>query len=138
MMQSITIRRAVREDCPALLALVRDLAAFERAAHEVTVTLEHFTESGFGPHPVWWAFVAEAEAVALDANGRFLISKRMLKAAGIDRSVRFVGMDDTVEIWNGEPSGAPFMGQEDFAKAVQAIMAGDAGAPHDAPGKNND
>ena len=83
-------------------------------------------------------FVAEAEAVALDANGRFLISKRMLKAAGIDRSVRFVGMDDTVEIWNGEPSGAPFMGQEDFAKAVQAIMAGDAGAPHDAPGNNND
>ena len=61
MVQSITIRRAVREDCPALLALVRDLAAFERAAHEVSVTLEHFTESGFGPHPVWWAFVAEAE-----------------------------------------------------------------------------
>ena len=59
--QSITIRRAVREDCPVLLDLVRDLAAFERASHEVTVTLEHFTESGFGPHPVWWAFVAEAE-----------------------------------------------------------------------------
>ena len=59
--QSITIRRAVREDCPVLLDLVRDLAAFERAPHEVTVTLEHFTESGFGSHPVWWAFVAEAE-----------------------------------------------------------------------------
>ena len=40
MMQSITIRRAVREDCPTLLALVRDLATFEKAPHEVTVTLE--------------------------------------------------------------------------------------------------
>lgn len=58
-MQQITLRRAVREDCPTLLAMVRELAEFERAPHEVTVTLEHFTESGFGPQPVWWAFVAE-------------------------------------------------------------------------------
>lgn len=49
----------MREDCPTLLAMVRELAEFERAPHEVTVTLEHFTESGFGPQPVWWAFVAE-------------------------------------------------------------------------------
>ncbi|HTQ29257.1 MAG TPA: GNAT family N-acetyltransferase [Puia sp.] len=56
---SITIRRAVREDCPRLLELVRELATYERAPQEVTVTPEHFAESGFGPHPVWWAFVAE-------------------------------------------------------------------------------
>jgi GNAT superfamily N-acetyltransferase len=55
------IRRAVREDCPRLLELVRELADYERAPHEVTVTEEHFTESGFGPNPVWWAFVAEVE-----------------------------------------------------------------------------
>jgi GNAT superfamily N-acetyltransferase len=55
------IRRAVREDCPRLLELIRELADFEKAPQEVTVTPEHFTESGFGPNPVWWAFVAEAE-----------------------------------------------------------------------------
>ena len=54
----ITIRRAAREDCPRLLDLIRELAHYEKAPHEVTVTLEHFTESGFGPNPVWWAFVA--------------------------------------------------------------------------------
>jgi GNAT superfamily N-acetyltransferase len=52
-------RRANREDCPRMLELVQELASFERAPNEVTVTLEHFEESGFGPNPVYWAFVAE-------------------------------------------------------------------------------
>jgi len=57
MEENIQIRRALREDCPRLLELVRELADFEKAPHEVTVTAEHFTESGFGPNPVWWSFV---------------------------------------------------------------------------------
>ena len=58
---SIEIRRAIKEDCPRLLELVKELAVYERAPEEVTVTLDHFTESGFGPNPVWWAFVAEED-----------------------------------------------------------------------------
>jgi GNAT superfamily N-acetyltransferase len=61
MEQSIAIRRAVREDCPRLLELIRELADYEKAPQEVTVTAEHFTESGFGPEPVWWAFVATVD-----------------------------------------------------------------------------
>jgi GNAT superfamily N-acetyltransferase len=45
------------------MELVQELANYEKAPQEVTVTLEHFTESGFGPNPVWWAFVAECEGV---------------------------------------------------------------------------
>jgi ribosomal protein S18 acetylase RimI-like enzyme len=55
---SIIIRRAVKEDCPRLLELVTELAIYEKAPDDVTVTLEHFMESGFGEKPVWWAFVA--------------------------------------------------------------------------------
>lgn len=55
---SITIRPAVVADCPRLLELIRELAAYERAPQEVTVTLDHFIETGFGSRPVWWAFVA--------------------------------------------------------------------------------
>lgn len=54
----IKIRRAVKEDCPRLLELIKELAIYEKAPDDVTVTLEHFTESGFGKDPVWWAFVA--------------------------------------------------------------------------------
>lgn len=56
---SITIRRSAKEDCPRLLELVNELAVYEKAPNEVTVTPEHFVESGFGSKPVWWAFVAE-------------------------------------------------------------------------------
>lgn len=57
----IQIRRAVREDCSRLLELINELAVYEKAPQEVTVTLAHFEESGFGEKPVWWAFVAEID-----------------------------------------------------------------------------
>jgi len=60
---NISIRRAVREDCPRLLELVHELALYEKAPAEVTVTLEHFTDSGFGPNPVWWAFVVTVDGM---------------------------------------------------------------------------
>src|SRR5690349_5431567 len=62
---SITIRRAERKDCKRLLELVQELAEFERAPHEVTVTLDHFEESGFNEKPVWWAFVAEENNIVI-------------------------------------------------------------------------
>jgi GNAT superfamily N-acetyltransferase len=60
-MMNVQIRKATREDCPRLLELVHELAVYERAPDEVTVTLQHFEESGFGTQPVWWAFVAEVD-----------------------------------------------------------------------------
>ena len=65
---SITIRRAVKEDCPRLMELVYELAVYEKAPEEVTVTLDHFIESGFGENPIWWAFVAESEASPLSSR----------------------------------------------------------------------
>jgi len=57
----VIIRRAVREDCPALLELIHELAEYEKAPGEVSVSIDHFAESGFGRQPVWWAFVAEVD-----------------------------------------------------------------------------
>ena len=59
------IRRAFREDCPRLLELIKELAMYEKAPDEVTVSLAHFEESGFGTTPVWWAFVAEEAGVVV-------------------------------------------------------------------------
>jgi ribosomal protein S18 acetylase RimI-like enzyme len=55
---NIQIRRAAKEDCQHLLELIDELAVYEKAPQEVTVTLDHFIESGFGANPVWWGFVA--------------------------------------------------------------------------------
>ena len=60
---SIVIRKAERADGVRMMELVRELALYEKAPQEVTVTQAHFEESGFGPNPVWWAFVAEVDGV---------------------------------------------------------------------------
>jgi GNAT superfamily N-acetyltransferase len=57
------IRTAKKEDCPRLLELVNELALFERAPQEVTVTLKEFEDAGFGEKPVWKAFVAETNGI---------------------------------------------------------------------------
>lgn len=64
-MNNIRIRKAEKKDCGRLLELVTELAIYEKAPTEVTVTLDHFKETGFGPNPVWWAFVAETSPQSL-------------------------------------------------------------------------
>jgi GNAT superfamily N-acetyltransferase len=59
----MNLREAVKEDCPRLLDLVYELALFEKAPDEVTVTLKEFEEAGFGKKPVWKAFVVESDRV---------------------------------------------------------------------------
>ena len=58
---STTIRKAVKEDCFRMMELIQELAIYEKAPDEVTVSFDHFVDSGFGDNPVWWAFVAEAD-----------------------------------------------------------------------------
>jgi GNAT superfamily N-acetyltransferase len=58
---NIVIRKAEKKDCARIMELIHELAVFEKAPQEVTVTLTHFEESGFGSNPVWWAFVAEVD-----------------------------------------------------------------------------
>lgn len=58
---NIELRMATAEDCPRLLELINELAIYEKAPHEVTVTLDEFVDAGFGDHPVWKSFVATVD-----------------------------------------------------------------------------
>lgn len=55
------IRKATADDCIQLLELIKELARYERAPDEVTVSLDEFIDAGFGSKPVWEAFVAEVD-----------------------------------------------------------------------------
>ncbi len=61
----ILIRKAQITDCASMMELIKELAVYEKAPDEVTVSLSHFEESGFGANPVWWAFVAEVKGVVI-------------------------------------------------------------------------
>ncbi|MEO6404357.1 MAG: GNAT family N-acetyltransferase [Ferruginibacter sp.] len=57
----VNIRRALKEDCLRMMELINELALYEKAPEEVTVSFDHYAETGFGENPVWWAFVAEVD-----------------------------------------------------------------------------
>ena len=67
-------------------------------------------------------YVSEAEVLTLDGNGRFLIPKRYLQMADIEQGVRFIGINDAIEIWAVEKTQQPFLPQEEFAEKLNAIM----------------
>ncbi len=56
-----TIRAGNKEDIPFVLELIRELAEYERAAHEVINTVTLMEKDGFGPQPIFGFFVAENE-----------------------------------------------------------------------------
>ncbi len=63
-----TIRPALIDDCKKMMELIHELALYEKAPEQVTVDYHHFVQSGFGPNPVWAAFVAESMAPSGDGT----------------------------------------------------------------------
>jgi GNAT superfamily N-acetyltransferase len=59
-MKPVIIRPGEKKDLPSVLELIRELARYERAEHEVTNTLEQMERDGFGEQPVYDFFVSEA------------------------------------------------------------------------------
>jgi GNAT superfamily N-acetyltransferase len=59
----MTIRPGKKEDLPRVLELVKELAEFERAPHEVINTVALMEEDGFGAYPIYGFFVAENEHI---------------------------------------------------------------------------
>ena len=41
-MEDVIIRKAEKKDCARLMELIHELAVFEKAPQEMTVSLEHF------------------------------------------------------------------------------------------------
>lgn len=60
-MNKQTIRQGTRADLPRTLQLIKELAEYEKAPHEVSNTLEKMEEDGFGKNPIFGFFVAENE-----------------------------------------------------------------------------
>lgn len=55
----MTIRPGTKEDMPAVLDLIKELAAFEREPDAVVVTVDELVKDGFGPDPLFYTFIAE-------------------------------------------------------------------------------
>lgn len=68
-------------------------------------------------------FVVDAEKVDIDANGRILIPKRYLQMTNIVDEVRFLGVDNTIEIWAKEALGQTLLAADDFSASIEGLMS---------------
>ena len=57
----MVIRIGVKEDLPQVFDLIKELAEYEKAPHEVDNSLERMEEDGFGVTPVFGFHVAEVD-----------------------------------------------------------------------------
>ena len=62
---NITIREGVKDDLPSVLKLIKELADYEKAIDQVTITLDDLEQDGFGSHPWFWFLVAEKDSVII-------------------------------------------------------------------------
>ncbi len=65
MENTIMLRRGVETDLPQVLALIQELAVYERAPGAVTNTLEATQRDGFGPKPIFSFFILENQAAEI-------------------------------------------------------------------------
>jgi len=56
---AFTVRKGTLEDVPFVFNLIMELALYEKAPQEVTVTLDELVADGFGDNPIYGLFVAE-------------------------------------------------------------------------------
>ena len=62
---NITIREGVKDDLPSVLKLIKELADYENAIDQVTITLHDLEQDGFGSQPFFWFLVAEKDSVII-------------------------------------------------------------------------
>ena len=67
-------------------------------------------------------FMADAENITPDSGGRILIPRRYLEHAGIKSDVRFIGVDDTIEIWSKQAAEGLLSNPEEVASILEEMM----------------
>lgn len=67
-------------------------------------------------------FLLDTERIEMDASGRILVPKRYLQMANIQSEVRFLGVDETIEIWSREKLETPLLDPNKFSEELQRLM----------------
>lgn len=67
-------------------------------------------------------FLLDAERIEIDASGRILVPKRYLQMVKIGSEVRFLGVDETIEIWAKEKLSNPLVAPGAFSEELERLM----------------
>jgi MraZ protein len=91
----LVLRKDVYQDC----LILYPASVWNNVLDELRIKLNKWNEE---QQQIYRQFSLEAETMEMDANGRILISKKNMQLAKITKDMRFIGVNDTIEIWNKE------------------------------------
>ncbi|MCQ2222419.1 MAG: division/cell wall cluster transcriptional repressor MraZ [Bacteroidaceae bacterium] len=111
----LILRRDVFQQC----LVIYPLSVWDKLVDSITERTNPFDRQG---RENLRRFVAGSESLSLDSDGRILIPRRYLEAAGITNEVRFIGMDNTIEVWNRQAADDMLANDADLGDSLETMM----------------
>jgi MraZ protein len=115
-LNTLILRKDLFQDCLVLYPLV----VWEE---EVAKLRSRLNRWDMEQQALFRRFVVDAERLEMDANGRILIPRRYCRMAGITTDVRFLGVDNIIEIWTNDALDKALISAGDFSSRIQALMS---------------
>ena len=122
----LILRRDVFQQC----LVIYPMSVWDTMVDSITARTNPFDRKG---RENLRRFLAGSESLSLDGDGRILIPRRYLEAAGITAEVRFIGMDNTIEIWNRQAAEDMLANDDEFPDSIEGMMNGPLPVPKAAP-----
>ena len=113
--ETLMIRRDIHQNCLVLYPK----SAWQQQLDELRARLNRWNAQ---QQMVFRQFVAGFEELPLDSNGRILIPRRFIAQLNLGTDVRFIGMDDTIELWDKATAEALLDNPVDLGAALEALM----------------
>ena len=113
--QGLIMRRDVFQSCLVLYPQ----SVWDEQVDAITARTNMFDRQG---RDALRRFVAGAESIVLDSGSRMLIPKRYLEETGIQNEVRFIGVDNTIEIWSKKAAEALLENSVALADSLELMM----------------
>lgn len=71
-------------------------------------------------------FVAGVDELVIDGNGRILIPKRLQQQINLQPGVRFIGMDDIIELWSQSEADSLLDNAAELGENLEQLLGGEA------------
>lgn len=113
--EALMIRRDVHQNCLVLYPK----SVWNAQLDELRSRLNRWNAQ---QQMVFRQFVAGVDELPIDGNGRILIPRRLQQMAGLQGSVRFIGMDDTIELWSKETADTLLDNPASLGENLEALM----------------
>ncbi len=112
-------RLVLRKDTYEKCIVLYPVSVWEEELSYLRSKLNRFNEE---EQRLYRQYTLNIELVEMDSNGRILIPKRYMKEANISSEVRFVGVDNTIEIWTNDALDKTLIPAGEFGSRIQALM----------------